>query len=60
LPSYTTLDAALQYTLGQWDVDVNIKNLANRKYYVSSHGSNDNLILPGSPRALQVTLRTRF
>jgi len=60
LPSYTTLDAALQYTLGQWDVDVNIKNLANRKYSVSSHGSNDNLILPGSPRALQVTLRTRF
>lgn len=60
LPGYTTLDAALQYTLGQWDVDVNIKNLANRKYYVSAHGSNDNLILPGSPRTLQVTLRTRF
>jgi len=60
LPAYTTVDAALQYTLGQWDVDVNIKNLANRKYYVSSHGSNDNLILPGSPRAVQVTLRTRF
>jgi catecholate siderophore receptor len=34
--------------------------VANRKYYVSSHGSNDNLILPGSPRALQVTLRTHF
>jgi catecholate siderophore receptor len=60
LPSYTTLDAALQYTLGRWDVDVNIKNLTNRKYYVSAHGSNDNLILPGSPRALQVTLRTHF
>ncbi|PIF91512.1 catecholate siderophore receptor [Acidovorax sp. 62] len=60
LPAYTTVDAALQYTLGQWDLDVNVKNLANRKYYVSSHGSNDNLILPGSPRALQVTLRTHF
>ena len=60
LPAYTTVDAALQYTLGQWDVDVNVKNLANRKYYVSSHGSNDNLILLGSPRAVQVTLRTRF
>lgn len=60
LPAYTTVDAALQYTLGQWDVDVNIKNLANRKHYVSAHGSHDNLILPGSPRAVQVTLRTRF
>ncbi len=60
LPAYTTVDAALQYTLGQWGLDVNVKNLTNRKYYVSAHGSNDNLILPGSPRALQVTLRTRF
>ncbi len=60
LPAYTTVDAALQYTLGQWDLDVNVKNVANRKYYVSAHGSNDNLILPGSPRALQVTLRTHF
>ena len=60
LPAYTTFDAALQYTLGQWDVDVNIKNLTNRKYYGSAHGSNDNLILPGSPRSLQVTLRTHF
>eukprot|EP01034_Spumella_vulgaris_P043655 gene43654-54233_t len=39
LPAYTTVDAALQYTLGQWDLDVNVKNLANRKYYVSSHGT---------------------
>ncbi len=60
LPAYTTLDAALQYTLGAWGLDVNLKNLTNRKYYVSSHGSHDNLILPGSPRALQVTLRRQF
>lgn len=60
LPGYTTLDAALQFTRGDWELDVNLKNLANRKYYVSAHGSVDNLILPGSPRALQVTLRTHF
>ena len=60
LPAYTTVDAALQYTQGKWEVDVNIKNLLNRKYYVSAHGSNDNLILPGSPRAVQVTLRSHF
>jgi catecholate siderophore receptor len=60
LPAYTTLDAAVQYSLGRWELDVNVKNLTDRKYYVSAHGSNDNLILPGSPRALQVTLRTQF
>ena len=60
LPAYTTFDAALQFALGEWDLDVNVKNLTNRKHYVSAHGSNDNLILPGSPRAVQVTLRTHF
>ena len=60
LPACTTQDAALRHTLGPCYVDVNIKNLANCKYCASSQGSNDNLILPGSPRAVQVTLRTRF
>ena len=60
LPAYTTFDAALQVALGEWDLDVNVKNLTNRKHYVSAHGSNDNLIPPGSPRAVQVTLRTHF
>ena len=32
---------------------MNVKNLTNRKHYVSAHGSNDNLILPGSPCAVQ-------
>ena len=60
LPAYTTLDAALQYANGLWELDVNVKNLTNRKYYVSAHGSHDNLILPGSPRALRVSLNKAF
>lgn len=60
LPGYVTLDAALQYRKNDWELDVNLKNLANRTYYVSSHGSSDNLILPGSPRALQLTVRRHF
>lgn len=60
LPAYTTLDAALQYTVGTWGLDVNLKNLTNRAYYVSSHGSHDNLIVPGSPRTLHITLRHQF
>ena len=34
LPAYTTFDAALQFALGEWDLDVNVKNLTNRKRYV--------------------------
>ncbi|MFT3801113.1 MAG: TonB-dependent siderophore receptor [Burkholderiaceae bacterium] len=60
LPGYTTIDGALQYTRGNFEVDVNLKNLADRKYYISASSSVDNLILPGPGRTVQVTLRTRF
>jgi catecholate siderophore receptor len=60
LPSYVTADLAGSFDTGRYEVAVNLKNVADRVYYVSSHGSNDNLILPGPPRQLQVTLRARF
>ena len=60
LPSYLTADLAGNYKVGRYEWGVNLKNLANRSYIVSSHGSNDNLILPGAPRELQVALRVKF
>jgi catecholate siderophore receptor len=60
LPSYVTADLAGVYKTGRYEVGVNLKNVTDRKYYVSSHGSNDNLILPGAPRQVQVTLRAKF
>ena len=53
-------DLAAIYRAERYDVALNVKNVADRKYMVSSHGSNDNLILPGAPRQVQLTLRTRF
>lgn len=60
LPAYLTADLAAVYRAERYDVALNVKNVADRKYMVSSHGSNDNLILPGAPRQVQLTLRTRF
>ena len=60
LPSYLTLDLATVYKMGRCDLSVNVKNLTDQKYMVSSHGSNDNLIVPGSPREVQATLRMKF
>ena len=60
LPSYLTADLAGSYRTGRYEVGVNLKNVTDRKHIVSSHGSNDNLILPGPPRELQLTLRARF
>ena len=60
LPSYLTADLTGNYKAGRYEWGVNLKNLTNRSYIVSSHGSNDNLILPGPPRELQVALRVKF
>ncbi len=60
LPSYLTTDLAAIYKTGRYETSVNIKNVADQKYTVSSHGSNDNLIVPGAPREVQVTLRMKF
>ncbi len=60
LPAYLTADVAAVYKTGRYEMGVNVKNVTDQKYIVSSHGSNDNLIVPGSPRALQATLRMKF
>lgn len=60
LPAYLTGDLAGNYKTKGYEVSANLKNFTNKSYIVSSHGSNDNLILPGAPRELQVTLRMKF
>lgn len=60
LPDYLTADIAGFYRTRQYEISVNLKNVTNNKYIISAHGSNDNLILPGPPRELQVALRYKF
>jgi len=60
LPSYLTADLAGSYKTGRYEVGVNLKNVTNKKHFVSAHGSHDNLILPGPPRELQLALRVKF
>lgn len=60
LPSYLTADLAGSYKTGRYEVGLNLKNITDKQHFISSHGSNDNLILPGPPRQLLLTLRTKF
>lgn len=60
LPSYLTADLASSYKTGRYELGVNLKNFTNKKHIISAHGSSDNLILPGPPRELQVSLRVKF
>ena len=58
LPGFWRFDAAAYVTLRR-DVtlQVNLENLLDETYYATSHGNNN--IMPGSPRALKVSLQTR-
>lgn len=59
LPRFTRLDAALfTKVLGHVRAQVNVENVANARYYPTSHGNNN--ILPGAPRTLRVSLATGF
>ena len=60
LPAHLTADLAASYSEKAYEIGVNVKNAFNKKYYVSSHGSIDNLILPGAPRELQVAMKVKF
>ena len=60
LPSYLTADLAAFYRSKQYDVAINLKNVTDKKYIASAHGSNDNLLIPGAPREIQVSLTYKF
>jgi catecholate siderophore receptor len=60
VPSYLTVDLAANYKTKRYEIGVNLKNFTNKKHIISAHGSNDNLIVPGPPRQLQMALKYRF
>ncbi|MBH3428376.1 TonB-dependent receptor [Pseudomonas alkylphenolica] len=59
MPSYTTVDAALLYNQPKWDMALRLRNVFDRDYYASAHGSVD-LIMPGAPRTLELSTNFRF
>ena len=59
LPGYTRVDAALFFALtDNLKAQVNLENLFDERYFGTAH--NDNNILPGSPRAVRVSLAAKF
>lgn len=57
VPSYTVFDAGVLYETKAWDVALNLRNLTNRRYYVSATFSG---ALPGEERGAYLTARYRF
>ncbi|WP_164928501.1 TonB-dependent siderophore receptor [Gloeobacter violaceus] len=60
VPGYTTFDAMVAYRFDpRWKVQVNLKNLFNRRYYTDS---DDSLVFipPGAPTTVDVSLSYTF
>ena len=57
VPAYTVMRAAVGYTHGPIRAQLTVNNLGNVRYFTTPTGTG---ALPGSPRALSVTIRTRF
>jgi catecholate siderophore receptor len=57
VPGYKRVDALLEYAVKAYAVKLNVFNLFNEKYYEGIYTGH---VMPGTPRALQVTLTTKF
>lgn len=60
LDSYLTADAVAMYQSERYDVALNLKNITDKEYFISGHGTSNNLNAPGAPRTAELTLRLHF
>jgi catecholate siderophore receptor len=59
MPTYTTFDTALLCNEQDWDAALRLRNLTDKNYYASAHGSV-NLVTPGAPRTLEMSVNYHF
>lgn len=57
LPGYARLDAVLAYHQPHYDVQLNVLNLADKRYFESGQARS---ALPGVPLSAQLTLRLKY
>ena len=59
VPGYTRVDSAVFYDLNEhWSAQVNIENMFNTEYWISSH--NNNNISYGAPASAFATIKARW
>ncbi|MDE3142282.1 MAG: TonB-dependent receptor, partial [Pseudomonadota bacterium] len=57
---YAVFNGMLGYDTGPYSVQLNVFNLADRRYFVSLIPSDGGRAVPGSGRAAQVTVTYRY
>ncbi|TAN09041.1 MAG: TonB-dependent siderophore receptor [Rhodanobacteraceae bacterium] len=58
LPGFARADAMAYYQTPAYRIQLNLRNLLDRRYYATANG--DNQIMPGAPREVSVSFRTKF
>lgn len=58
LPGYVVGEAMAYYQTGDYRLQVNVKNLTDKKYYPTANDANQ--IMPGAPRSVFVSLNVNF
>lgn len=58
LPAYGLMDAAIYYNKGRFSAQVNVNNLADKRYFAGAY--NDLYVLPGEPRTIRATVGWTF
>jgi catecholate siderophore receptor len=60
IPSYVAFDATLAYVQRQYEIRLNVYNLADKTYYIGGYNNSPSRVLPGEPRFASVTVRYNF
>ncbi|HYH42053.1 MAG TPA: TonB-dependent receptor, partial [Burkholderiales bacterium] len=60
IPSYAIWDATIAYVQKQYEIRVNVYNLADKVYYIGGYNNSPNRVLPGAPLSAAVTVRYNF
>jgi iron complex outermembrane recepter protein len=58
LPAYGLMDAAIYYDRGRFRAQVNVNNLADKRYFAGAY--NNLYVLPGEPRTIRATVGWTF
>lgn len=60
LPGYDLINVGTGHESGKFDVTLTLKNLLDRKCFVSAHSGANDYNMPGEPRSLLVAARYRY
>jgi catecholate siderophore receptor len=60
IPGYALVNAMIGYLQPKWDVQLNVNNIFDKRFYIAGYQNNPTFVIPGNPLLVSVTGRYRF